>query len=470
MVHGTGKSERARPLALAATLVLCGAGALEAQAPPPGSYVLTNARVVVSPERTLEGATVVVRDGRIAAVGEGLAAPGDARILDLRGLTIYPGLIDAASTANRPPAPATDAPGASNLAPGRRALDGLELPDAARDAWRAAGVTTLGLAYAGGTDLRRAPGPQYRIEQEAQPLLPGHTSLVSLGAGPLEQLVVRAPGAVQVGFGTRTVHQYPVTLMGSIAFVHQAFLDAAHQRRLRAGNVRGAEPVFRPEVEPLEAAAGGDQQVWFTAWQENNIKRAIGLGEELGLDYALLGAQEGFRVVDRIARTGRPVLVSLAYPPPQRATGRSYALDVFGASGAFGSPEQVDAATARAFRGNAAALVAAGVPVALTSYGLEGPEQFRAAVLEAVQAGLPTSEALRALTVTPARILGLADRIGTVEAGKAANLLVVDGDLFAAGASIRHVFVDGRLFDVTTPAAGRRAERETDLPAVRRRG
>jgi hypothetical protein len=461
MIRRIATARDAAFLVLALALAAPGSAGLAAQAPAPdaasGAYALTNARVVVSPDRILESATVVVRDGRIEGVGAGIAAPRDARVLDLRGLTVYPGLIDAAAT---PPRAAQGA-GDSNLAPGRRAYEVVELAESAREAWRAAGVTMLGLAHIGGTDLRREPGAQYRIAQEDEPLLPGHTSVLNLGAGPLERLVLPGVGGVQVGFGTRTVHAYPVTLMGSIAFVHQAFLDAAHQRRLR--RARGADPVFRPEVEALEAAAAGEQQVWFTVWQENNLRRAIELAEELELDYLLLGVQEGFRLADRIAQTGRPVLVSLAHPSATQATGRAYALDVFGAGGGFPDPAAVDAAAEQAFRGNAAALVRAGVPVALTSYGLDGAEAFRAAVLEAVRAGLPPAEALRALTVTPARILGLADRVGTVERGKLANLVVVDGDLFAADASVRHVFVEGHLHEVSHSTSGRPADAGTGL-------
>lgn len=428
------------------------------------SYVLTNARVVVSPDRVIEGASIVIRDGRITEVGERVNVPADIRVLDLSGLTVYPGFVDAASSAFR--TGARPGSGDSNLAPGRRAIDAAEMPEGRRNAWRAAGVTTAALAFAGGSDLDRGPGPQYRIMQEGQPLLPGLASTVNLGSGPLSGFVLQPSAAVQVGFGTRAIHEYPVTLMGSIAYVHQAFLDAAYQQRLRASGRAASQPVFRPEVVALERAAAGEQQVWFTVWQENNLLRAIDLAEELGLDYALLGAQEGFRITERIARTGRPVLLSLSHPAPDAATGRSFALDVFGGGGHSPDAEAVDAAAAEAFRGNAAALVAAGVPVALTSYEIESAEHFRAAVIDAVRAGLPVREALRALTVTPAQILGLDDRLGTIEAGKVANLVVVDGDFFTPEATVRQVFVQGALHDMNGAASAQALLERAFLPSA----
>src|SRR5688500_9130535 len=97
---------------------------------------------------------------------------------------------------------------------------------------------------------------------------------------------------------------------------------------------------------------------------------------------------------------------------------------------------QADTAAAVALRGNAAALFKAGIPIALTSYGLDRPRDFRDRIIASITAGLPADEALRALTVTPARALGLDRVLGTIETGKLANLVVTNGDLFSRSTRI----------------------------------
>jgi imidazolonepropionase-like amidohydrolase len=98
-------------------------------------------------------------------------------------------------------------------------------------------------------------------------------------------------------------------------------------------------------------------------------------------------------------------------------------------------------------RANAAALVRAGIPVALASFGGETGTTFRDRIRASIEAGLSPDEALRATTVTPAQLLGVTAAVGTIDVGKLANLVVVTGnDLFASGTPIKHVFVEGRIY------------------------
>jgi hypothetical protein len=153
------------------------------------------------------------------------------------------------------------------------------------------------------------------------------------------------------------------------------------------------------------------------------------------------------------------VIVGLDYPNVDQVTGRSYDLHVAPIAGDDSAKIRADSATARTLRSNAAALVAAGIPVAIASFGAS-PADFRARVIASVEAGLSPDEALRALTVTPAGLLGLGTAIGTVEAGRLANLLVVDGDLFSKDGKIRWVFVEGERHEVIDrPAQGQRGGR-----------
>lgn len=435
---------------LAVGVAFAGASSARAQTEPahPEAYAVTNARIVVSPGRVIERGTVVIRQGRIEAVGPAVAVPPDAYTLDASGLTVYPGLIDAATGVGMPRPQAPSGPGgaaaflAAQPSPSdeppeefrawREAADFFKPGESDLEVVRANGVTTIGLTFTGG-------------------ILPGKVSVASVGAGPKYELILRTPAAQQVAFNTRR-GGYPTTLMGSIAYVRQAFYDADHLRRLEEAFRRDPGSVERPvgteQTRALVPAASRQLPVWFAVSRENDLKRALDVGQELNLDFALLGAQEGYRIADRIARAGRPVLVSLAFPSPRTVTGRSFELHVAPAEGRDTARASADSAVARALRGNAAALAKAGVPIALTSFGMDRPADFREHVIQAVEAGLPADDALRALTVTPARLLGLERALGTVEAGKLANLVLVEGDLFSRDGKIRHVFVEGRRFDV----------------------
>jgi imidazolonepropionase-like amidohydrolase len=411
-------------------------------------WALTNARIVVAPGRVIERGTVVVRDGRIEAVGPRVTAPVDAFPLDLDGLTVYAGLIDAASAIGLPRIGAQGGgPGGgqaagsdgSEIRPSRLASDEFGARDADLEALRAVGITTVGLAFDGG-------------------ILPGRAAAVTTGSVEDAARSIRAPVAQQVAFGTAR-GAYPTTLMGTLAHIRQTFHDAAHARASAAAFARDPGSVRRPaetdDMRAVAAAGAREIPVWIAASRENDLRRALDLGRELNLDVRLLGAQEGYRMTSELARHGQPVLVSLDFPRAPQVTGRAFEMRVTPLGGGDDAAARADSAVMRQVRGNAATLTAAGVPVALVSHGLARPAEFMDRVREAIAAGLPADEALRALTVTPARVLGLERAVGTVEAGRLANLVIVEGELFARDARIRHVFVDGRRYEPRPPARTR---------------
>jgi imidazolonepropionase-like amidohydrolase len=413
-------------------------------------WALTNARIVVAPGRVIERGTVVVRDGRIAAVGANVAVPADAYPLDASGLSVYPGLIDAATGIGLPRIGAQGGGGSggggqaaqsdgSELRPTRLSSDDFTARDADLEALRAAGFTTLGLAFEGG-------------------ILPGRAAAVSTGSTASGERVLRAPVAQQAAFGTaRGV--YPATLMGTLAHLRQSFHDAAHMRAASAAFARDPGSLRRPletdDMRAVAAAGARELPVWIAASRENDLRRALDLGNELNLDFRIIGAQEGYRMTGDLARHGHPVMVSLDFPRPAQVTGRAFEMRVAPLGGGESGSADADSAVMRQVRGNAASLVAAGVPVALVSHGISRPAEFSERIREAISAGLPAEEALRALTITPARLLGLERAVGTVEVGRLANLVVVEGELFSRDGRIRHVFVEGRHYEPRAPARAR---------------
>jgi imidazolonepropionase-like amidohydrolase len=454
---------------LGAALLTAAPIAAQVGTAPPNSYALTNVRIVQAPGRVIERGSVVVRDGRIVAVGAQVTIPTDLQRLDLTNHTVYPGLIDAASQLGMraqaaeggrgggaaPQAAPTQftqgrqaqaAPGNRDvipeIQPTRLAVNTVQLREADIEAARAIGVTLVGLAY-------------------EPSLIAGQTAVLSLASANVDSATLRSPLAVQVAMTTRR-GGYPSTQMGAIAYLEQAFSDAAYQQRaaeaFERDPARGPRPVHDADRAALIAASAKKMPVWVNATRENDLYRVIDLAKRLNLDYAILGGQEGYRAASALAKEGKPVLVSLDYPRPDAVTGRALELHVAPLSGRDTVKANADSAIARMVRGNAAALVKAGIPIALTSYGLQRPADFRERVRGAIEAGLSTDDALKALTITPAQVLGVERVAGTIENGKLANLVVTEGDLFDRAGRIRHVFVEGKKFDIrdAAPQQGRR--------------
>lgn len=436
---------------------------------PKGDYALTNVRIVTAPGRVIERGTVLTRDGRIAAVGATVQIPAGVVQMDLTGHTVYPGLIDAATSIGLPnpmrplptaaadagaggrggrggvPTPAAPPGGRGGQAFGApagatppvvlpeleadaEAADQFAPTDAQLQAFRAGGVTTVGLVYSGG-------------------LFPGRVGAALTGQRDGARLALR-PGAGQVvSFGSRR-DGYPGTLIGALAFVRQAYLDAQYESRMdkafRAGN-----PAARPSNDPfrraLMPAANNEITSWFIASREREIARTAEITKEMGLRAPVfVGAVEGWRAIPALKAAGATAVVSLQYPTVESVTGRNYLAIGLGRSG---TAPPVDSAATNEVRANAAALIRAGIPVALASYGGESGATFRDRIRLAIAAGLSSDDALRAATVTPAALLGVTAAVGTIEVGKLANLVVVSGnDLFAAGNPIKHVFVEGRIY------------------------
>jgi len=435
----------------------------------PASYALTNARIVVAPGRVIERGTVVIRDGRIVAAGPRVDVPAGVITLDLTGHTVYPGLIDAASNVGiagpaggggrgggRGAVAFAGRQGGAGAAeetgpteepgPNRDAARLFTPSEADLEALRSAGVTTAGIGFTDGIFM-------------------GRVAAVSTKDAASNALVLRSPVALQVAFG-RNRGSYPGTLMGAIAYIKQALLDARWE--IRAAEAFAASPATAPrptydaEAQALIPVVRGELPAWLHVSEERNLGRMIEIAREMELPrYVIVGAQEGFRVPQLLKATGNPVIVSLDFPNPSNVTGRAFENRVAPLSGEDTQDAQADSAAARQTRANAATLVAAGVPIALSGWGIE-PAEFRTRIIDAVEAGLAPEDALRALTLAPAELLGLQGAVGTIEPGKFANLVVVQGDLFARGGRIRQVFVEGERYEIRQqppPEAGGRGGR-----------
>lgn len=433
---------------LSAVLLLSyAAPTLFGQGGEPLYFAIRGAKVVPVSGPPMENATVVVSRGIITAVGKDVAIPPEAWVIEGKGLTVYPGLIDSFTDVGITAAAPTggeggprrpqetsrgpqDRPGST---PWRSAADEVSLSDKRIETWRAAGFTTVVSAPKGG-------------------FFPGQAAVLDLGGERAGDLVVKSPVAIPVslqlsgGFGGG----FPDSLMGALAYVHQIWLDTDWSVKAQAAYEKNPRGVERPRYDRTEAALADALEnhalVLIPANNSVQLRRALELADRWQVHGVLYGAQMAYEVATDIAAKKLSVLVNLKWPEGEKDA----------------DPEDKPSLRTLQFRDRApsspGALAKAGVKFAFYSGGITTPKDIVKAAKKSIDAGLAPEAALRALTLSPAEIFGVADRLGSIENGKIANLIVADGDLFEEKTKIKLVFVDGRKYEPREP------ERPKDAP------
>lgn len=418
------------------------------------SYAITNAKIVTVSGATIDKGTVVIRNGLIESVGANVATPADAQVFDATGLTVYPGFIDALTnlgmpaTQQRPGGPgggqaaaaaAASAPTSNSnyqagLRPEDEALTDLRAGESQFEAARNAGFTTV-------------------LTTGRTGIFTGQSVIFNLAGDSVSGMVVKTPYAFHVTF-TTTPGSYPGSLLGTFSALRQIFLDAQRLQELERQYAANPKGMKRPDsdksLEALFPAINGKMPVVFNTNLEIEVIRALNLIKELKLNGMIAGGQEAWKVADRLKAQNVPVLLSLNFP--KRTAAASPDAD----------PESLETLRFRAETPSGAAkLAAAGVKFAFQSGGATAIGDFFTNAGKAVEGGLSKDAAVRAMTLGSAEILGIADRTGSIEAGKIANLVVVKGDLLGKDKFVPTIFVDGKVFEqkeAARPAAGGRGQ------------
>lgn len=416
-----------------------------AQGGEPRYFAIRNARIVPVSGPVIEGGTIVIARGIIAAVGKDIPVPPEAWVIDGKGLTVYPGLIDSFTDLGLTPPPAAPAaPGGAPAGPRPQtpisrgpedrpattpwasAADEIKADDKRIETWRNAGFTTA------------VTSPRVGI-------FPGQSAVMDLAGGRPGEMVVRASAAVPVSLQpSGSFVSFPGSLMGVLAYVHQVFIDTEWFTKAEAiyeKRPAGAERVPYDRTEATLAEAIEDRAlVLIPANNDIQLLRALDLADRWKVRAAIYGGQQAYEVAGAIAAKKLPVLVNLKWPEKEKDA----------------DPGREESLRTLRFRDHApsspAALAKAGVKFAFYSGGITAPKDILKAAKKAVDAGLSEDAALRAFTLGAAEIFGLADRLGSIDAGKIANLVVADGNLFNEKTKVKMVFVDGEKFEVREPA------------------
>lgn len=435
-----------------------------------GAWALTNVRIETVTKGTIERGTIVIRDGVIEAVGASVNPPADARIVDLSGKTIVPAFIDLTSSLGLPQPVAEGRGGRGAAAPAPFVLPGQE-PEVTTE------VRIVGLEpdrviaeelRLNPTDARSARdyGIGAVLVAPSRGLFRGLSALLPMRDDTASRWIVKTPVALHVGYQT-VPGDYPSNLLGVIAYQRQAFYDAQRHAMVMdryKANPRGMpRTAHNAELEALVPVVKGEMPAFIAANAENEILRALALAKEFNIKVTIVGAVEGFRALSAL-KTARPPVVTVDFPQPSQTTGWQFQ---FSQRQDPSDSASRSAAATKVIEGNAAALNSAGIKFALASGGL-APNAFMDNVRKAIAAGLPRTVALEALTIRAAEAAGVDAQLGSIEAGKIANLLVVQGEPLSASARLESVYVDGLQYDVVPAAAGRgRGGRANNPPQMR---
>ncbi len=423
------------------------------------TLALKNARVQTAATSTPEKAVVLIREGRVAAVGPQVAIPPDARVLDLEGLLVLPAFIDAGSSSlvnadvklpvveRRPVDLSRSALAISppddhhSLTPQFQAADALKFSSTDLNPFRQAGFAAVHVV------------PEGRV-------ISGQSALVQLSGLPPRDALLRDAPAMTFRIQERYSSEYPSTMMGIFAHLRQHFLDAeraALQQQLFEARTPG---IVRPPQDAvwqaLESLRRGGQRALFEVETRDDIARALGLCSEFGLRPLLWGPRELPESLSDLQAQQAGMVLSLDFGPEPKADQTSNKADKpdGDADKTAAFPKLPVDPGVLAWRHAewikrlqlANTLEKAGIPWCWSTRGLKSPDDAWKAIRQLIAADVPPETVLAGFTNHAAALLELPD-LGQIAVGQRANLLAINGPLDHDQTKVRHLFVDGVPFE-----------------------
>ena len=353
-------------------------------------------------------ATVLIRDGKIVAVGAGVTTPSGATRIDATGKWVTPGLIDGAGQLGLVEIGAV---------PGTR--EGFLHGDTIAAAFNVAeGLNPASMLI----PVTRIEGVTTALATPLGNLVAGQAVLIDLAGNTIEEMLVKSPVGIVADLSESGKNEAGGSRAGVADRLRRAFRDALLYERRRADFNRAQMPPLPespPDLEALLPMLHGQEALIANANRRSDIETALRLAREFKLKLVLAGAQEAWQIAAELARADVPVLVEpLDNIPSYDALGVRYE--------------------------NAGLLAKAGVKIALLETDTHNSRNLRQEAGNAVAYGMSWEQALRAVTLSPAEIFGVADRYGSLEAGKVANVVVWSGDPFEFTTGVEHVLIRGK--------------------------
>ena len=396
-----------------------------------GHYAFTNATIVKDANTTLTNATLIIKDGKIVAVGNSLKVPEGAVEVDCKGKYLYPSFIDIYADYGTGAAPGGQA---RTFNPTQQAQLGTATNGAY--GWNQAIKPEVN-AYQGFTadEAKAKPlrdlGFGAVLSHVRDGIARGTGTFVTLANDKENRVILKDKASAHYSFSKGTSTQsYPSSMMGMIALLRQSFLDAQWYKS-------------KPAKEGLNLSlqAWNDQQYLpqiFEAGDKWNDLRADRIGDEFGVQYIIKGGNNEYQRIKDMASTKATFIIPLNFPQAQDVEDPNDARFV-----SLGDLKHWEMAPT-----NPGAIEKAGIPFCLTTSDLRDIKTFNTALRSAFNYGLSEGAALTALTKTPATVLGVYDQVGSLDAGKWANFLITSGPIFNERTNIYQNWVQGIKYSV----------------------
>lgn len=387
---------------------------------PPTSVFLKDAHIVVSADKELTTASLLLHHGKIMAIGNEIVPPGGVEVIDCQGKYLYPAFVDPLVEFDVKQHESPTGYWNSNVTPERRMAESLQIDKAKLKSLRKAGV---GMVLA-------APNSG---------IIKGQSCVLSTADAPLNELLHRSDVFQHMRLypNRGSSERYPTSPMGAVALARQVLLDADWYQRAQqaaAANARLPRPDSSAALLALEPVIRARQTVVIDGTNELYALRGDRFAREFLLKLILRGSGREYRQLDALAATGRTFIIPINFPDAPKMNTEVDMLDTTLQTLMHWrlAPE------------NPARLEQAGVDFVLTTDGITKSAELLTKLRSAITAGLSEHKALSALTSEPAQLLGVEHLVGTLEVGKLANILVTDGPLFAEETQIEETWVHGR--------------------------
>lgn len=434
-------------------------------APVSRTYAITNVNIIQAPGRKIEMGTVVIKDGLITAVGKGVSIPLEAIVIKADSMYVYAGFIDGLTragvtkpkeeTKEKLKDPGNPPPDRAGITPQSDVRNFLNPSDKALEELRSLGFTTAQVVPHGN-------------------LLPGSAAIVLTGAGSSDAMVLISKSALYSEL-TGANNIYPATILGVMAKwrdLYRQALQAKSYEGMYAANRTGLErPTSERTLEAFYPVIDQKIPVLFRTEKMLDANRVLTLKNDLSFSLMLAELKDGWPMINKIKTSGAKVFLSIDLPEEIKTTEKKDASTAIkkadSAKLATANPvskiktpadlekealEKRKAEAIASYAGQASSFQKAGILFGFSTMSAKSKD-IRANLRRMIKAGLTEDAALAALTTTPAQLLGLSDRMGTVDNGKMANLVITDKSYFNEKAKVRFVFVDGVMYKMETKEA-----------------
>jgi len=402
----------------------------DAQAQPPSVYAITHAKIFTLAGSPIEDGTLVIRDGKIAAVGPSVEVPAGAQVIDAKGLQVYPGLFDSITQMGLSEIGAVnatvDTTETGNYNPDVVAATAISPSSEHIPVTRASGITeVLAVPSSGGFDSGGGRGT-----------LGGQASAIHLAGWTIDEMLIKKSAAMVLNFPEIQTQTFDFS---NFSRKEKPFTEAKQEydrqineltdwtdraRHYAQAMEKGSVSKYDSDLklEALAPVVRGELPVLVFADHARDIRNAVEFCDKQKLKMILAGGEEAFKVKDLLRSKDVPVILRPV----------------------LSLPEEEDDPYDRELS-QPAELAAAGVKIAIASFDNSFARRLGQNAANAVAYGLPYDQALRAVTINPAQVFGLGSQIGTLELGKIANVIVTNGDPLELTTDVKYLFIKGQL-------------------------